>query len=402
MKFNYQARTPQGLIQTGSVEAQNRDVAIETLHRYSLVILEIIEEKKGFALSLGGEISFLSRVKNQDIVIFSRQLAVLFDAQVPLVQALNTLSEQSSPVLKKIIKEVATDVDSGNSFSQSLEKFPKVFSFFYVSVVKAGEVSGRLQEVLNYLADHEERSYDLNKKVKGALIYPIFIVSSLVVVGAVMMIFVIPQLTAVLVESGQELPFITKLIIGLSNFMINYWWLALLMVGGLIGGSWYTLQTKSGQDYWDKIKLHLPIFGGIFRKIYLSRLSENLGTLIKGGIPIIQALTITADVVGNFVFKTIILKAREEVRRGSTINSVFSTEKDIPPLVSQMVMIGEQTGKLDVLLAKVAIFFQKDVDNIMENLTSLIQPILILVLGAAAGILVAAILLPIYNLSSGL
>ncbi len=402
MKFSYQARTAQGSIQTGVVEAPNKDVAVETLHRYGLVILEILEEKKGFALSLSGELPFFNKVKNQDLVIFSRQLAVLFDAQVPLVQALRTLSEQSSPALKKIIKEVSTDVDSGTSFSQSLEKFPKVFSFFYISVVKAGEVSGRLQEVLNYLADHEERSYDLNKKVKGALTYPIFIVSSLVIVGAVMMIFVIPQLTGVLVESGQELPIITRGIIGLSDFMRNYWWLALLILGGIGVGSWYGLQTKQGKDTWDKIKLHLPIFGGIFRKIYLARFSENLGTLIKGGIPIIQSLTITADVVGNFVFKTIILKAREEVRRGSTINSVFSLEKDIPPIVSQMVMIGEQTGKLDLLLGKIATFFQKDVDNIMENLTSLIQPLLILVLGIAAGVLVAAILLPIYNLSSGL
>lgn len=402
MKFNYQTRTPQGSIQTGSVEAPSRDVAIETLHRHGLVILEITEEKKGLAIGLGGEIAFFSKVKNQEIVIFSRQLAVLFDAEVPLVQSLNTLSEQSSPVFKRIIKSIATDVDSGTSFSQSLEKFPKVFSFFYVSVVKAGEASGRLQEVLNYLADHEERSYDLNKKVKGALTYPIFIVSSLILVGAAMMIFVIPQLTGVLLESGQQLPILTRLIIGLSNFMISYWWLGLLMVSGLIGGSWYALQTKTGKDYWDKIKLHVPIFGGIFRKIYLARFSENLGTLIKGGIPIIQALTITADVVGNFVFKTIILKAREEVRKGSTINSVFLLEKDIPPLVSQMVMIGEQTGKLDVLLAKIATFFQKEVDNIMENLTSLIQPVLILILGAAAGILVAAILLPIYNMSSGI
>ncbi len=402
MKFNYQARTAQGVVQTGTVEAPSRDVAVETLHRHGLVILEITEEKPGFALSLGGELPFFNRVKNQAIVVFSRQLAVLFDAQVPLVQALRTLADQTSPALKKIVVEIAADVDSGTFFSQSLEKFPKVFSFFYVSVVRAGEASGRLQEVLNYLADHEERSYDLNKKVKGALTYPIFIVSSLVIVGAVMMIFVVPQLTSVLEESGQELPFLTKIIISLSDFMRSYWWLGFVLVGGLAAGGWYTLQTQTGRDYWDKIKLQLPIFGSIFKKIYLARFSENLGTLIKGGIPIIQSLTITADVVGNVVYKDIILKSREEVRRGNTINSVFAAEKAVPPMVSQMIMIGEQTGKLDVLLAKMATFFQKDVDNIMENLTSLIQPILILILGAAAGVLVAAILLPIYNLSSGL
>lgn len=402
MKFNYQARTAQGAVQTGTVEAPSRDAAIETLHRSGLVILEIAQEKKGFALSLQSELPFFNRVKNQELVIFSRQLAVLFDAQVPLVQALRTMAEQSPPALKKIVMEIAADVDAGTAFSQSLEKFPKVFSYFYVSVVRAGEASGRLQEVLNYLADHEERSYDLNKKVKGALTYPIFIVSSLAVVGAVMMIFVVPQLTSVLQESGQELPFLTQVIIGISDFLKGYWWAVILILIGLAGGAWYLMQSQLGRDYWDAAKLKLPIFGNIFKKIYLARLSENLGTLIKGGIPIIQSLSITADVVGNKVFKDIVLKAREEVRRGNTINSVFSTEKSVPPMVAQMIMIGEQTGKLDLLLSKIASFYQKEVDNVMENLTSLIQPVLILILGGAAGVLVAAILLPIYNLSSGL
>ncbi|MBI4118788.1 MAG: type II secretion system F family protein [Parcubacteria group bacterium] len=402
MKFNYQARTAGGVVQTGTVEAPTKDTAIETLHRYGLIILEIAEEKKGFGLSLGSELPFFNKVKSQDIVVFSRQLAVLFDAQVPLVQALRTLAEQSPPTLKKIVVEIAGDVDSGTALSQSLEKFSKVFSFFYVSVVRAGEASGRLQEVLNYLADHEERSYDLNKKVKGALTYPIFIISSLVAVGAAMMIFVVPQLTSVLEESGQELPVLTKLIIALSDFLRGYWWLGILIIIGIVVGIMYALKTPAGRDYWDKIKLKLPIFGNIFKKIYLARFSENLSTLIKGGIPIIQSLTITADVVGNAVYKAIILKAREEVRRGSTINSVFASSASVPPMVAQMIMIGEQTGRLDVLLNKVAVFFKKDVDNIMENLTSLIQPVLILILGGAAGVLVAAILLPIYNLSSGL
>ncbi len=402
MKFNYQARTEQGAVQTGAVEAPNQDVAIETLHRHGLFILEITEEEKGFSIRLGEELPFFNRVKTQDLVIFSRQLAVLFDAEVPLVPALRTLAEQSPPALKKIIMDVSADVDAGTAFSQSLEKYPKVFSYFYVSVVRAGEASGRLQEVLNYIADHEERSYDLNKKVKGALSYPIFVVSTLVIVGAVMMIFVVPQLTSVLTESGQELPFLTKIVVGTSNFLRGYWWLGILIIGGFIGSGWYLVNTASGKNMWDKAKLSLPMFGPIFRKIYLARFSENLGTLIKGGIPIIQSLTITADVVGNLYYKNVILRAREEVRRGSTINSVFTADKYIPPMVSQMIQIGEQTGKIDVLLSKVATFYQKDVDNIMENITSLIQPILILILGGAAAVLVAAILLPIYNLSSGM
>jgi type II secretory pathway component PulF len=400
MKFNYQARTSDGVVQTGTIEAPNVEIAIETLHRHNLIIFEMSEEKKGFFSILEKGLYFFNKIKTQDLVLFSRQLSVLFDAQVPLVPALRTLADQASPALRDVIMELASDVDAGAAFSIALEKFPKVFSFFYISVIRAGEASGRLQEVLSYLADHQERSYDLNRKVKGALMYPIFIVVALFIVGTIMMIFVIPQLTSVFEESGQELPILTRIIISISNFMQSYWWLVFLIFCGLIGGGWYMLNTASGRKYWDEIELNLPIFGPIFKKIYLARFSENLGTLIKGGIPIIQSLSITADVVGNLVYKNIILMAREEVRRGNMIHSVFLTEKKyIPPMVAQMIRIGEQTGKIDVLLSKVASFYQKDVDNIMDNLTTLIQPILVLVLGGAAGVLVAAILLPIYNMS---
>lgn len=402
MKFNYQARTSEGVIQTGTVEAPNKDSAIETLHSHNLIIFEISEEQKGFISQIEEGFSFLNKIKKQELVIFSRQLSVLFDAQVPLVQALRTLADQSTPSFRKIIMEIATDVDSGISFSQAIEKFPSIFSFFYVSVVRAGEASGRLQEVLNYLAGHEEKAYDLNRKVKGAMWYPAFVVSALIIVGAVMMIFVIPQLTSVLEESGQELPILTKIVIGMSRFMQSYWWLLFLGIGGLIVGAFYALKTVSGRRFWDELKLNMPIFGPVFRKVYLTRFSENLGTLIKGGIPIIQSLTITSDVVGNVIYKDIILKAREEVRRGNTIHLTFLTEKYIPPMVAQMIRVGEQAGKVDILLAKLASFYQKDVDNIMENITSLIQPILVLILGGAAGVLVAAILLPIYNIGSAM
>ncbi|MBI4120583.1 MAG: type II secretion system F family protein [Parcubacteria group bacterium] len=401
MNFNYQARTPQGEIQTGTVEAPNQDAAAEALHRHGLVVLEVVEEKKG--LDLGAELPFFNRIKNQDIVIFSRQLSVLFDAQVPLVPALRTLAEQAaSPALRRIIADMAADVDAGTPFSMALEKFPKAFSHFYVSVVRAGEASGRLQDVLNYLADHEEKSYDLSRKIKGALTYPIFVISAVIVVGAVVMIFVIPNLTKILEESGQQLPFLTRIVIGISDFLRGYWWLALLVLGGLGGVAWYYTRTVSGKALWDKIKLKLPIFGGLFKKVYLARFAENLSTLIKGGIPIIQSLTITADVVGNVLYQDIILRAREEVRKGNTMSSVLSTEKAVPAMVAQMIRIGEQTGKLDMILVKIASFYGKEVDEMVGSMTELIQPILILILGAGAGILVAAILLPIYNLGSSL
>jgi len=362
-------------------------------------VLDITEDTG--RVGLFKELTFFSRIKKQEIVIFSRQLAVLFDAQVPLLESLQSLAVQSSnPKFKKMVTDIADEVDAGSPFSQALEKYPKAFSNFYVSVTRAGEASGRLQEVLNYLADHEEKNYDLNRKVRGALIYPAFIVFSLVVVGGIMMIFVVPQLTSVFEETGSDLPFLTVAVIGISNFLRSFWWLALLVLIGAGTAFWSFLRTSKGRRTMDLVLLKIPILKNLFQKVYLARFSENLGTLIKGGIPIIQALTITAEVVGNSIYKETIQQATEEVRKGGSISSVLKSNKYIPSLVVQMISVGENTGKLDFILAKIAGFYQKDVDNMVDNLTSLIQPILILVLGGAAGLLVAAILLPIYNLSS--
>lgn len=399
MKFNYKARTPTGELQSGIVEASSQEAAVTTLQSYDLVVVGI--EPVATGVSLKREIKFFSRVKKEEIVIFSRQLSVLFDAQVPLLESLKTLAAQTeSKTFKKVITDIAEEVDAGTSFSQALERYPKLFSNFYISVVKAGEASGRLQEVLNYLADHEEKNYDLNKKVRGAMIYPAFIVFSLVAVAFVMMIFVVPQLTEIFEETGAELPFLTRVIINVSTFMESFWWLVLIGGIGLGIFGWLYWRTPQGRALWDLFLIKIPVFKNIFQKIYLTRFSENLSTLVKGGIPIIQALTITGSVVGNTVYKEVIEEAREAVRRGGGISTVLQTNKNIPKLVSQMVRVGEETGSLEIILAKVASFYQKDVDNMVNNLTALIQPVLILILGTAAGLLVAAILLPIYNLSS--
>jgi type IV pilus assembly protein PilC len=302
MKLSYQARTGTGEVQTGTVDAQSREAAIDLLQRHNLIVLAVEEVKEG--LTLKKEITFLTRIKTQDLVLFSRQLSVLFDAQVPLLQALRTLAEQTdNPKLREVILEIASDVDAGTSLSQALEKHPKLFSNFYVSVLRAGEASGRMQEVLSYLADHEEKNYDLNKKVIGALIYPAFIVFSIVVVGAIMMMFVVPQITTIFEETGADLPILTRIVIGTSNFLLTFWWLmVLLAIAGGVSGVRF-LRTAEGRRAWDLVLLNIPIFKKLFQKIYLARFSENLGTLIKGGIPIIHALEITGDVVGNTVYK---------------------------------------------------------------------------------------------------
>jgi len=401
MKFNYQARTKSGEIRTGTVEAGTREAAIETLQRHDLVVifLEKISEIPFYARSL----KFLQRIKAKEITIFYRQLAILFDADVSPLESLRILTEQTrSPVFKELIFELEKDIRGGEPLSQAMAKHPKVFSSFYVSVVKAGEASGKLHHVLRYLADHAEREYNLTHKVRGAFTYPIVILTVFVIVGTLMMVYVVPQLTSMLEELGQEMPFTTKTLIATSNFLRSWFWLVILIAVALIIGLWKFIKTEKGRIIWDTLKLRIPIFKGLFQKIYLARFSENLKTLLKGGIPILEALDITASVVGNKVYEKIINQAREKVRKGQTISSAFSSyPKEITPMVSQMVGVGEKTAQLDSILEKVASFYQEEVDRMVDNMTQLIEPIMILVLGVGVGFLVASILLPIYNIATG-
>src|SRR3989344_3932902 len=400
MKFNYQARSSEGETKNGTIEAPTREAALGVLQSQNLLALSLDEETG--SIGFQKEIKFLSRVKTEEIVVFSLQLAFLFDAQVPLLSSLHSLAEQTdNPKFRRIIMEIAAKVDAGTPLSDAMGAYPKLFSNFYVSVVRAGEASGRLQEVLSYLADHEEKNYDLNRKVRGALIYPIFVVAAILLVGSIMMIFVVPQITTIFEETGTELPFLTRLVIGISDFLRAAWWGIIIFLFALGYGLKRYLKTESGTRVWDRVLLNIPIFKHLFRKMYLARFSENLSTLIKGGIPILQSLNITASVVGNAVYKQSIEEAASVVERGGSMSEVLRQNTYIPRLVVQMVAVGENSGKLDEILEKVAHFYQRDVDELVNNLAEIIQPVLILLLGVGAGVLVAAILLPIYNLSSG-
>ena len=396
--FNYQARTRKGNIQTGRVEASSKVAASDILQRNNLIVvaLEPISEAPIYAR----KISFFERVKRKDIVILSRQLATLFHAEIPLVVALRTIAAQSSNgALRTVLAAVAADVDGGTSFSQALKHHPKVFSNFYVHMVRAGEATGKLSDILEYLAAHEERNYHIISKIRGAMVYPIVVLLSFVVVGMLMLLFVIPQLTMVLESAGQTLPLLTRIIIAVSDFVRNYWYI--VIIGFIVSpiALWRYTKTKQGSRVWDVVQLRIPIIGGIFRKIYLFRFADSLSSLISGGIPIAEALSITADIVNNREFRAIIMDAQAHVRRGETIGAALRLYPEIPPLVTQMVTIGEQTGKLDSILENVGDFYQKEVDATLENITSLIEPILILLMGIGVGILVLGVLMPIYNLT---
>ncbi|MDO8667509.1 MAG: type II secretion system F family protein [bacterium] len=395
--YKYKAYTEDKKLQVGMVEANSRDYVEEILKEKGFSIVSISE----VPTSKGINLAFLNRVKGKDIVIFSRQFSVLISANVAMVQSLKILIEQTENItLKMIVSEIADEVDAGSPLSEALAKRPKVFSSFYVSVVKSGETSGKLDEVLSYLADEMEKDYDMMSKIKGAMIYPIFVLCSLAVVGVVMMIFVVPKLTSILTESGTELPITTRILIGTSGFMANYWWLIIAIAGGLFFGIKFYTKRPSGRRQFDFIKLKLPIFGHLFQLIYLVRFTRSMNTLIVGGVTISNSLKVASEVVGNKVYQELIEKTIKEVEDGNSISSVFMESRTIPKMVSQMMNIGEKTGKMDIILGRITDFYSREISTMVANLMTLMEPIIMVIMGIAVGIMVAAIILPMYNLAS--
>jgi len=403
MQFNYTVKTKQGETQTGAIEANNSRAALEALHARNLIVLNL--EPASQTPLFARRLKFLERVKIREVVIFNRQLATLVSAQVPLLTALQALAKQTdNEYFQNVILEVSADVEGGAVLSRALARHPKVFSVFTVNMIKSGEASGNLESSLSYLADYLEKQQHLMSRVKNSMTYPGFILAAFTIVGALMMILVVPKLTAFLGESGQELPPLTKIIVGLALFLKGWWWLLLII---LVGGGWYLyylVQNSPLARYrWDAIKLKLPIFGKkIFQKMYVTRIAENLSTLIQGGLSILQALQVTADIVGNAVFQRIMNEAKEEVRVGNSLSGSLAKHKEIPPLVVQMIATGEQTGSLDVILKKMAQFYSREIDITVDNLSQLIEPLLIFLIGGAVAILMVAILMPIYNIAGGM
>ncbi len=401
MRFNYLARTSQGEIQKGIVEAANQSVALKTLQSRHLVVIGLKPAEETSILSK--RLRIFERIKRKEVFIFFRELAILVEADVPLVQSLKALSQQmENPYFKEIVFDVANDVDGGTAFSKALSKYPKAFSAFSVNLIKSGEITGRLQDCLSYLADYLEKEYELISKVRGAMAYPAFILGVFLIVGVLVVVMVIPQLTSVLTEAGQELPISTKIVIAASEFARSWGWLLSLIFLVLGVVFWRYKRTKEGKKIWDKIKLKLPIFGKILQKTYLARLSDNLSALIKGGVSIIQALNISGQVIGNVVFQEIIWQARDEVRVGHSISSSLEKHKEFPSLFCQMVKTGEKTGKLDAILGKLSAFYGKEVENVVNNLSQLIEPLLLVGLGVGVAILVFSVFMPIYNLAGGM
>ncbi len=400
--FKYSAIDQEGKRIKGEVEAINVEVAISSVQKKGFTIASIDsdeEQKKG----LFREIKIFQRVSNKDVVILSRQIATLFEAQVSALRVFKLIAnETQNPALREVMQEVATDLQGGTAISGALDKHPKVFSEFYVNMVKSGEESGKLDQTFEYLADYLDRTYEVTSKAKSALIYPAFVIFTFIAVMALMMTVVIPRISTIIIESGQEIPIYTKIVIGTSNFVVDYGlWLviALAVIGGILGR--YVQKTDDGKLAWSQFRLGIPYVGDLYQKLYLSRIADNMNTMIISGIPMVQALEVTAGVVGDRVYKNILIEALDAVRGGSSVSKAMSNYPEIPGIMVQMIKVGEETGELGKILATLAKFYRREVQTAVDTLVDLIEPIMIVALGVGVGILLAAVLLPIYNISTG-
>ena len=401
MLFKYHAIDQDGHERDGTIEAPSQEVAISSLQRRNLIISSIESTEKRSLLEV--EIPFFNQVSNKDIVVLSRQIATLFEAQVSALRVFRLLgAEVDNKQLAKILSDVGDDIQSGSPISKALARHPKVFKTFYVNMVAAGEESGKLSQTFVYLADYLDRSYDVVSKAENALIYPIFVIAVFFGVMALMLTLVIPKISAVLLDSGQPVPLYTSIIIGFSNFLVNYGIFLLIGLVGLGVYAWQLGKTERGKLVLDGLKLSVPYVGDLYKKLYLARIADNFSTMLLSGVSVIEALEITGSVVGNAAYADILAAVATDVKGGSSISDALGRHPDIPGIMVAMVRVGEETGELGKILMTLARFYNREVSNAVDTLVGLIEPVMIVALGLGVGILVAAVLLPIYNLAGAI
>ncbi len=398
MQFYYKARDDNGDIQVGEVEASSKEAAFLVVQSYDLYVISLIEKKIPFYKR---KFKIFERISTKDVVMISRQLAVMVESKIPIVESLQTLSRQlQQKTLKEKVLSIADKVEGGIPLSKALSEFPEIFSRFYISMVKSGETSGKLSETLTYLADHLERDYEFRQKIVGAMFYPIFILVIFLGIMIFLFVVVMPELTVILLDAGGDIPLVTQIVIGISDFLVNNGWFVAL---GIYSVTVFTIKffsTEQGRDILDEFILKVPGFKDFFSKVYIIRFSESLSTLITAGIPIVKSLEITSDIVQNKVYKEAILKIADSVEQGKQMSEAMQKYPDIfSPILIQMAIVGERSGRLGSALMNVVRFFRGELERTLEKYISMIEPLLIILLGGMVGGLVASVLLPIYNIS---
>ncbi len=399
MKFLFKAKNELGEVKEGFVDAIGEDFATEILQKNGLTVFSLTAEKSGVSLERQFQ-KLWEGVNQRELAILFRQLATLIEAKVPVTSSLQSVAMQTSnEYLRGIVRDMAEDIDDGMPFSEALERHQDVFSPLVINMVKAGEISGGLQRSIKYVADNIEKNYYMTSKIKGSLMYPGFVIGAASIIGFLVVTFILPKITGIIKEMNIAVPWYTKVLMWLGDFMQVYWWAIILVVAGAVAGFMYYANSESGQKDMEEIILKIPVIGTIASRLYLIRFAENLSALLAGGIPIVRALTVVGDVVGNGVYKRVILRAADNVRTGGMMSQVLMNDPAIPPMVAQMVKIGEETGSTTQVLKAVSDFYTQEVDMLTRNMMSLIEPILIVILGIGVAIMVVGILLPIYNIA---
>ncbi len=402
MLFSYHAIDQDGHERDGTIEAPSQEIAVSALQRRNLIISSIESSEKR-ALFADIDLPFFGRVTNKDVVILSRQIATLFEAQVSALRVFRLLAaEVDNKKLAIVLSAVGDDIQGGSPISKALARHPKVFTAFYVNMVHAGEESGKLSETFVYLADYLDRSYDILSKTENALVYPAFVIAVFFGVMTLMLTLVIPKISAILIDSGQGIPLYTRIVIGFSNFLVQYGIFVLIALIAFGFYVWQLRKTGRGKLMLDSLKLSVPYVGDLYKKLYLSRIADNFATMLLSGVSVVEALEITASVVGNAAYKAVLDEVAADVKGGSSISGAFGKHAGIPGIMVAMTKVGEETGELGKILTTLAKFYNREVSNAVDTLVGLIEPIMIVLLGLGVGTLLAAILIPIYNLAGSI
>lgn len=401
MKFNFKAKNKSGDISAGVIDAVSREVAIELLQKKELFPLSITVENEDDSLQKIF-LRYFDKVNTKELMIFFRQLAILIEARVPIVASLAAIKTQMDNLyFKKIIEEMINDVQDGLSLSDAMKKHKEEFSPLSINIVKAGEISGNLRRSVEYVANNIEKNYALTSKIKSAMTYPVIVVAVFLVIAFLVISFIIPKLTLMIKSmDGLVVPWYTTVVIAISDFMNQFWWEIALVIMAGVGGVIYYLKTADGADAWDRLKIKLPVFGAMYQYLYITRFAGNLAVLLAGGIPVIQALTIVSSVIGNVVYSEILQKAVEEIRIGGDMSSVLRRyPNQFPSIVSQMVKIGEESGQVDAVLLHIEKFYEQESNEMAKNLSTMLEPLLMVMLGISVAFLAFSVIMPIYNIA---
>jgi type IV pilus assembly protein PilC len=395
--FAWEGKTRQGSVQKGELAANNREEVFALLRKQNILPINVSAKPKELKLKFGAP-----KVTDKDIVILTRQLATMIDAGLPLVQCLDILGSQTeNQSLAKVVTQVRSDVESGSTFADALKKHPKVFDNLYVNMVAAGEAGGILDTILQRLAVYMEKFAKIKKQIKSAMIYPSVILFVAVTVVALLMVIVVPMLGAMFAESGQLLPLPTRIVIAFSNFLKGWGGLILLIsIVGFAVGFVQWRKTEKGLRLTDALALKVPVMGDLIRKVAVAKFTRTLGTLLTSGVPILEGLLIVARTAGNKVVEESIVSTRQSVSEGKTLAEPLSKFAVFPPMVNQMIAVGEATGALDNMLTKIADFYDDEVDGAVATLTSMLEPMLMIFLGTTVGFVIVAMYMPIFQMGS--